>query len=120
MFVRNIEGPHPDGAPRHEAESLRIGNRRRGEVSLSLRGSEVEIVAAKPRGKSLCSQTAGAHGRGKHEPHRDDTAPHPVGATGTRLVLTVLRELRRRGLNRGLATLCVGGGQGAALALEAA
>jgi acetyl-CoA acetyltransferase family protein len=43
---------------------------------------------------------------------------HPVGATGTRLVLTLLKELRRRNLNRGLATLCVGGGQGAALLLE--
>jgi acetyl-CoA acetyltransferase family protein len=45
---------------------------------------------------------------------------HPVGATGTRLVLTLLRELRRQGKKRGLATLCVGGGQGAALLLEAA
>ena len=45
---------------------------------------------------------------------------HPVGATGARLVLTILKELRRRGLNRGLATLCIGGGQGAALALEVA
>ena len=45
---------------------------------------------------------------------------HPVGATGSRLVLTTLLELKRRGLRRGLATLCVGGGQGAALALEAA
>jgi acetyl-CoA C-acetyltransferase/acetyl-CoA acyltransferase len=45
---------------------------------------------------------------------------HPVGATGTRLVITLLRELRRRGLQRGLATLCVGGGQGAALLLERA
>jgi acetyl-CoA C-acetyltransferase/acetyl-CoA acyltransferase len=45
---------------------------------------------------------------------------HPVGATGTRLVLTLLKELQRRGLRRGLATLCVGGGQGAALLLEAA
>ena len=43
---------------------------------------------------------------------------HPVGATGARLVLTLLKELKRRGLNRGLATLCIGGGQGAALALE--
>jgi acetyl-CoA C-acetyltransferase/acetyl-CoA acyltransferase len=43
---------------------------------------------------------------------------HPVGATGTRLVITLLNELRRRGLKRGLATLCVGGGQGAALLLE--
>ncbi len=45
---------------------------------------------------------------------------HPVGATGARLVLTLLKELRRRGKETGLATLCVGGGQGAALALEAA
>jgi acetyl-CoA acetyltransferase family protein len=45
---------------------------------------------------------------------------HPVGMTGTRLVLHVLRELRRRGKTAGLATLCVGGGQGAALLLEAA
>ena len=43
---------------------------------------------------------------------------HPVGMTGTRLVLTVLYELRQRGLQRGLATLCIGGGQGAALLLE--
>jgi acetyl-CoA C-acetyltransferase/acetyl-CoA acyltransferase len=43
---------------------------------------------------------------------------HPVGATGARLVLTLLKELRRRGLRRGLATLCVGGGQGAAAVVE--
>lgn len=43
---------------------------------------------------------------------------HPVGATGTRLVLTLLKELRRRRMHRGLATLCVGGGQGAALLVE--
>ncbi|MCS6978420.1 MAG: thiolase family protein [Gemmatales bacterium] len=43
---------------------------------------------------------------------------HPVGATGARLVLTLLKEMRRRNLHRGLATLCVGGGQGAALLLE--
>lgn len=43
---------------------------------------------------------------------------HPVGATGLRLIISLLKELRRRQLNLGLATLCVGGGQGAALALE--
>jgi acetyl-CoA acetyltransferase family protein len=43
---------------------------------------------------------------------------HPVGATGARLVITLLRELKRRGLHRGLATLCVGGGQGAAVLVE--
>lgn len=45
---------------------------------------------------------------------------HPVGATGTRLVLTALKELHRRNQQTALATLCVGGGQGAAIALEAA
>jgi acetyl-CoA acetyltransferase family protein len=43
---------------------------------------------------------------------------HPVGVSGARLVLTLLKELRRRGLRRGLATLCVGGGQGGAVAVE--
>ena len=43
---------------------------------------------------------------------------HPVGMTGTRLVLSLLHELRNRDLQRGLATLCIGGGQGAALLLE--
>jgi acetyl-CoA C-acetyltransferase/acetyl-CoA acyltransferase len=43
---------------------------------------------------------------------------HPVGATGARLVLTALNELRRRNGRRALVSLCVGGGQGAALWLE--
>jgi acetyl-CoA C-acetyltransferase/acetyl-CoA acyltransferase len=43
---------------------------------------------------------------------------HPVGATGVRLVLTLLLEMRRRGAALGLVTLCVGGGQGAAMVLE--
>ncbi len=45
---------------------------------------------------------------------------HPVGATGTRLVLTLLKELQRRNLRRGIATLCIGGGQGGAVLVEAA
>ena len=43
---------------------------------------------------------------------------HPVGMTGARLVLTVLHELRLQGKQRGLASLCIGGGQGVALLLE--
>jgi acetyl-CoA acetyltransferase family protein len=43
---------------------------------------------------------------------------HPVGASGARLILTLLLELKRRELRRGLATLCVGGGQGAAMVVE--
>jgi len=44
---------------------------------------------------------------------------HPLGMTGTRLLLTLLLELRRRGLKRGLATACIGGGQGIAAIVEA-
>jgi acetyl-CoA acetyltransferase family protein len=44
---------------------------------------------------------------------------HPLGATGTRLVITVLNELRRKSLRYGLATACIGGGQGIAMIVEA-
>jgi acetyl-CoA acetyltransferase family protein len=44
---------------------------------------------------------------------------HPVGSSGTRLILTLLYEMRRRKVNLGLATLCIGGGQGASIVLEA-
>ena len=45
---------------------------------------------------------------------------HPVGSTGARLILTLLREMKRRDLNLGLATLCIGGGQGGAVIVERA
>ena len=43
---------------------------------------------------------------------------HPLGMTGARLLLTLLLELRRRGAKRGLATACIGGGQGIAALIE--
>jgi acetyl-CoA acetyltransferase family protein len=43
---------------------------------------------------------------------------HPIGCTGTRIVVTLLHEMRKRNTRRGLATLCVSGGMGMALALE--
>ena len=43
---------------------------------------------------------------------------HPVGASGLRIVITLLRQLKQKNKNLGLASLCIGGGQGAALALE--
>ncbi|HTU34101.1 MAG TPA: acetyl-CoA C-acyltransferase [Candidatus Acidoferrum sp.] len=45
---------------------------------------------------------------------------HPLGATGTRLVLTLLLELRRRGGRYGVASACIGGGQGIAMVVECA
>ncbi len=43
---------------------------------------------------------------------------HPVGATGTRLILTLMKEMQRRDVEFGLATLCIGGGQGGAMVIE--
>lgn len=43
---------------------------------------------------------------------------HPLGASGCRVLVTLLYEMQRRELRRGLATLCIGGGQGVALAIE--
>lgn len=43
---------------------------------------------------------------------------HPLGGSGARLVVTLLHEMRRRGARKGLATMCIGGGQGVAVCLE--
>ncbi|MGF6605125.1 acetyl-CoA C-acetyltransferase [Paraburkholderia sp. WSM4175] len=43
---------------------------------------------------------------------------HPIGATGARLVVTLLAALRQRGARRGVATVCIGGGEATALAIE--
>jgi len=43
---------------------------------------------------------------------------HPIGASGARIVVTLIGALRRRGLRRGVAALCIGGGEATALALE--
>ena len=43
---------------------------------------------------------------------------HPIGASGARVLTTLLYALKRRGLKRGIASLCLGGGNGVALAIE--
>jgi acetyl-CoA C-acetyltransferase len=43
---------------------------------------------------------------------------HPIGASGARIVVTLLNALKRRGLKRGVASLCIGGGEATALAVE--
>jgi acetyl-CoA C-acetyltransferase len=43
---------------------------------------------------------------------------HPIGASGARVLVTLLHEMRRRDAKKGLATLCIGGGQGVAIAVE--
>jgi acetyl-CoA C-acetyltransferase len=43
---------------------------------------------------------------------------HPIGASGARIVVTLLNALERRGLRRGVAAICIGGGEGTAIAIE--
>ncbi|BAL95717.1 acetyl-CoA C-acetyltransferase [Rubrivivax gelatinosus] len=43
---------------------------------------------------------------------------HPIGASGCRILVTLLHEMRRRGARRGIASLCIGGGMGVALTVE--
>jgi len=43
---------------------------------------------------------------------------HPIGASGCRILVTLLHEMKRRDAKKGLATLCIGGGMGVALAVE--
>ncbi len=43
---------------------------------------------------------------------------HPIGASGARIIVTLLGALRHRGGRRGVASLCIGGGEATALALE--
>ena len=45
---------------------------------------------------------------------------HPIGASGARIVVTLLGALRQRGLKRGVASLCIGGGEATAMAIELA
>jgi acetyl-CoA C-acetyltransferase len=43
---------------------------------------------------------------------------HPVGASGTRILVTLIHEMKRRDAKKGLATLCIGGGMGTSLLVE--
>jgi acetyl-CoA C-acetyltransferase len=43
---------------------------------------------------------------------------HPIGASGCRVLVTLIHEMIRRDVHKGIATLCIGGGQGVAIAVE--
>ncbi len=43
---------------------------------------------------------------------------HPIGASGARIIVTLLHAMEERGDKRGIASLCIGGGEGAAVAIE--
>jgi acetyl-CoA acyltransferase len=74
--------------------------------------------------RKFCEEEIGGAPIGEPRPDRTNVnggaiaLGHPVGATGARLALTLLLEMARRNIDLGLVTLCVGGGQGAAMVLE--
>ena len=43
---------------------------------------------------------------------------HPIGASGARIIVTLIHALRRRGARRGIASLCIGGGEATAIGIE--
>ena len=43
---------------------------------------------------------------------------HPIGASGARILITLIYEMKKRGCHKGLATLCIGGGMGTAMIVE--
>jgi acetyl-CoA C-acetyltransferase len=43
---------------------------------------------------------------------------HPIGASGTRIIVTLIGALKQKGLKRGVASLCIGGGEATAIAIE--
>ena len=43
---------------------------------------------------------------------------HPIGASGARIIVTLIHALQARGLSRGIAAICIGGGEGTAVAVE--
>ena len=72
--------------------------------------AEIAIVVARELGfpEDIVNVEGGAVAHG-----------HPIGATGAVLTTKLIHSMRRDGLKRGLVTLCIGGGQGIALAVEA-
>ena len=75
--------------------------------------------------RSLCRGAYGAHERaerparqGQRQRRRLCALGHPIGASGARIMVTLIHALKARGLKKGLATLCIGGGEGTAVALE--
>ena len=101
-------GPVPSSQKALKLAGLRLKQIDRVEVNEAFAAQylAVEKVMALDRDKTNVNGGAIALG-------------HPLGASGTRLVITVLNELRRNNLRYGLATACIGGGQGVAMVVEA-
>jgi acetyl-CoA C-acetyltransferase len=100
-------GPVPAVKQALQRAGWEIGSIERAEINEAF--AAIAIVVARELGLSdeIVNVDGGAVARG-----------HPIGATGAVLTTKLIHSMRRDGLKRGLVTLCIGGGQGIALAIE--
>jgi acetyl-CoA acetyltransferase family protein len=97
-------GPVPASRKALEAASLSVKDMDLVEVNEAFAGQYLAVEKELGLDRERTNVNGGAIALG-----------HPLGATGTRLLLTLVLELRRRGARHGLATACIGGGQGIAM-----
>ena len=100
-------GPVPSSRLALEKAGLSIGDIDRWEINEAFAGQAVACIKDLELDVSKVNVNGGAVGLG-----------HPLAATGTRLVLTLAHELKRSNGKYGVATACIGGGQGIAMVIE--
>ena len=101
-------GPVPSSLKALEKAGLTAGDIDRWEITEAFAGQAVACIKDLEIDVEKVNVNGGAVGLG-----------HPLAATGTRLVLTLAYELKRSGGQYGVATACIGGGQGIAMVIEA-
>lgn len=100
-------GPIPAARKALKKLSLAIGDIDLVEANEAFAAQSIAVVRELGIDESICNVNGGAIALG-----------HPVGASGARILVTLLHEMKRSQKNRGLATLCVGGGMGVAAIVE--
>jgi acetyl-CoA acyltransferase 2 len=100
-------GPVPSSQKVLKAAGLTVDQMDRVEVNEAFAAQYLAVEKALGLNRDKTNVNGGAIALG-----------HPLGASGTRLVITLLNELRRNNLRYGLATACIGGGQGIAMIVE--
>jgi acetyl-CoA C-acetyltransferase len=121
---RNGAWPGARGDPILQRHQLKLDDIDRWEINEAFAAQVLACLAAWAS-DDYCRQELGLPGAlGVLPPERlnvDGSAiaiGHPVGASGARIVLHLLQALRAAGARRGIAAICVGGGQGGAMLLE--
>ena len=100
-------GPVPAVRQAFERARWKLGDVQRAEINEAFAGVPLAVLRELGLPEDIVNVEGGAIAHG-----------HPIGATGAVLTTRLLHSMARDGLKRGIVTLCIGGGQGIALALE--